>query len=75
MTQFALPLAELTMPQKLELFEALWNDLASDPTTMASPPWHEKILQEREKALATGEAKVSDWQEAKERIRRRVSCR
>jgi hypothetical protein len=74
MTQFELPLAELTMPQKLELFEALWNDLTRDPTTLASPPWHEEILQEREKALATGEAKVSDWQEAKERIKRRVSC-
>lgn len=74
MTQFDIPLAELTMPQKLELFEALWNDLARDSTGVASPPWHEEILKEREKALATGETKISDWQEAKERIRRRVRC-
>ncbi|RJP18468.1 MAG: hypothetical protein C4527_28900 [Candidatus Omnitrophota bacterium] len=64
-------LAELTLPQKLILMEALWDELAKSESELESPDWHESILKDREKALAAGKATISDWEEAKERIRRR----
>jgi hypothetical protein len=42
---------------------------------MKSPPWHEKILKEREKAFAAGKVKVSDWEEAKKRIKKQLSSK
>jgi putative addiction module component (TIGR02574 family) len=74
MERVELPLSQLTLAQKLDLMEAIWDDLARDERTFESPDWHKTVLKDREKALASGKAKVSDWEEAKERIRRNVSC-
>ncbi|MCP4107608.1 MAG: addiction module protein [Desulfobacteraceae bacterium] len=44
-----------------------------DEKVIESPAWHEEILEDREKALAAGKATVSDWEDAKVRIKRNVS--
>lgn len=67
-------LSKLTLAQKLDLMEAIWNDLAKHEKTLESPSWHEEVLKDREKALAAGKATISDWEDAKDRIRRNVSC-
>ncbi len=74
MERVDLPLSELTLAQKLELMEAIWDDLAKHDETLESPAWHEEVLKDREKALAAGKATVSDWKEAKRRIRKNASC-
>jgi len=74
MDRVNLPLSELTLAQKLDLMEAIWDDLIRHEETLESPHWHEEILKDREEALAEGTATVSDWEEAKDRIRRNVSC-
>jgi hypothetical protein len=74
MERIDLPLWELTLAQKLELMEAIWDDLSTHEDTLESPSWHEKVLKDREEALAAGKATVSDWKEAKRRIRENVSC-
>jgi putative addiction module component (TIGR02574 family) len=74
MERVDLPLSKLTFAQKLALMEALWDDLAGHEKTLKSPDWHEEVLKDREKAIAAGKASFSDWEEAKERIRRNVSC-
>lgn len=68
-----LPLSELSLAQKLELMEKLWADLTRDEKRMKSPAWHEGILRDREEAFATGKVSVSDWEQAKKRIRKKVS--
>ena len=70
-----LPLAKLPLAQKLDLMEAIWNDLVKDEKSLESPRWHEDILKDREKALAADKVTVSNWEEAKERIRRNTSCK
>ena len=74
MEKFELPLSQLTLAQKLDLMEAIWDDLARDEKTLESPPWHEEVLRDREEALAAGKLSESDWEEAKLRIRKNVSC-
>ncbi len=74
MERVELPLAEYSFEQKLDLLETLWNDLAQNDTVFKSPDWHEEILKDRQQALTSGRVKVSDWEEAKKRIRKNVSC-
>lgn len=74
MEKVDIALSELTLTQKLELMEALWNDLAGHEKILESPGWHEQVLRDREDALAAGKATVSDWEEAKNRTRGKVSC-
>lgn len=74
MERIELPLSQFTQAQKLDLMESLWDDLSRDEKTLESPAWHEAVLKDREKALAEGKATVSDWEEAKDRIKRKVAC-
>ena len=68
-----LSLSEYTMPEKLALLESLWADLAGDENTLESPLWHEGVLKEREAIMKNGQPVVSDWEDAKERLRKKLS--
>jgi putative addiction module component (TIGR02574 family) len=68
-----LPLSRLSLAQKLDLMETLWADLTRDETKLESPAWHKTILEDREKALRAGKVTVSDWEQAKKRIKKKVS--
>ncbi|OGQ98733.1 MAG: hypothetical protein A2521_13000 [Deltaproteobacteria bacterium RIFOXYD12_FULL_57_12] len=70
--QSALPIDKMTVSDKLQLMELLWDDLCRTPEQVPSPGWHEKILQERAKRTTEGTAKFSNWSEAKENIRNSV---
>ena len=65
----ALPLNQMTTAEKLRAMEALWADLSRDETNVPSPPWHEKILQERDARLKSGEEAPIDWETAKQQLR------
>jgi putative addiction module component len=65
----SLPLSEVTLEEKLQVMEALWDDLSRDPEALKSPAWHEDVLREREERLAAGEADFVDWEQAKTDIR------
>jgi hypothetical protein len=68
-----LPLSEMTLEEKLQAMEALWDDLSRNPETLESPSWHEEVLRERQQRLAAGEDSFVDWEQAKADIRRRAS--
>jgi hypothetical protein len=67
-----LPLAEMSVAEKLEAMEALWKDLSRKAPDEAAPEWHAEILLERERRLAAGEEEVLDWEEAKRRLRQEI---
>ena len=67
------PLSEMSHPEKLELLEALWDDLTRKQEEFDSPAWHEEVLNDCRLRAETGEEKFTDWEVAKEDIRRRVS--
>ncbi len=73
MEKIDLPLSELSLVQKLDLMETLWADLTRDEKTLKSPAWHEAVLKDREEALTAGKVSVSDWEQAKKRIQKKVS--
>ena len=67
-----LPLAQMSVQEKLEVMEQLWMDLSAREHEVPSPAWHAEILQERERLVASGEAVFHDLEEAKRRIDRRL---
>ena len=54
--------------------EALWDDLTKNEAVFESPAWHEEELKDRDKACASGNTSISDWNDAKKRIRKNVAC-
>ena len=64
-----LPLAQMTVAEKLQAMEVLWADLSERAADEAVPAWHAEVLAERERRLAAGEERVLDWDEAKRQLR------
>lgn len=75
MERYELPLSKLSLAQKLDIMELIWDDLTKDEALFVSPEWHGDVLKNRETMTEKGTISVSDWNEAKERIRRNVSCK
>ena len=73
MKRVDLTLNELSFSEKLNLMEALWADLSRDEKKLKSPAWHETVLKDREEAFRAGKVTVSDWEQAKRRIKKKVS--
>ena len=68
-----LPLKEMSLHEKLAIMESLWDDLASSPETIESPPWHKSLLDERQQQVDEGNTRFSTWETAKAEIRNKVS--
>ena len=73
MKRVGLTLSELSFTEKLNLMESLWADLTRDEKKLKSPAWHEGVLKDREEAYESGKVTVSDWEQAKKRIKKKVS--
>ncbi len=68
-----LSLNEMTVPEKLQVMEALWEDLSRRADAFESPEWHRDVLEDRERRIASGEASFTDWEQAKADIRKQVA--
>jgi putative addiction module component (TIGR02574 family) len=64
---------QMALSEKLRLMEALWDELCGREEDVPVPDWHKAILDEREQQIAEGQAVFVDWENAKERIRKRIS--
>jgi hypothetical protein len=62
---------QLPRVEKLRLMEALWDDLSHNEVELDSPAWHEAVLRETEKRVASGEEAPLDWDTAKRHLRSR----
>ena len=69
----ALPLDRMTISEKLMTMEALWDDICRNEEQIPVQEWHKEILDERQRQIDSGEARFVDWEEAKARIRARIS--
>ncbi len=53
-----LALDQMSVPEKLQLMEALWEDLSRNASEFKSPAWHREVLEEcRRKAESGGRRK------------------
>lgn len=64
---------QMTLEEKLLAMEALWDDLCRREAGIPMLPWHQELLEERERLIRDGQARFSDWETAKRRITKQTS--
>ncbi len=64
-------LFDLTPPEKLQLVEDLWDDLAATPSDVPIHDWQKEELARRKANLTSKPASGVSWDEVKTRIRSR----
>lgn len=69
----SLPLDKMSIEEKIQTMETLWDDLCKKENNLSSPTWHKQILQEREKQIKKGSDAFEDWEKAKKHIRDSIS--
>ena len=61
----------LSIEEKLQVMEALWQDLTEKEQDVQSPAWHLKALKETEQRHKEGKEAILDWGDAKRELRKR----
>jgi len=60
----------MSVGEKVQLLEQVWDDLCRQSGAVRSPDWHAAILNERMRQIENGTMSVSPWTEAKERLQK-----
>jgi hypothetical protein len=68
----ALPLDQMSMPEKLEVMESLWADLSRHPGELPPPDWHRSVLAGRKRLADEGELQFVDWDDAVAQLRKDI---
>ena len=68
-----LNLKKMTIEEKMQAMEMLWDDFCREQPDFQSPDWHKDILLEREKRLKEGKEMFIDWKQAKKEILESIS--
>lgn len=73
MMQVELPLDQMTLAEKLETMEKLWEDLSRTPDRLPVPEWHHEVLQQRKRLVAEGKVKFRELDTVMAELRLRIS--
>jgi hypothetical protein len=71
--RISLPLKEMTTAEKVQVMEEIWADLSGPESGFTPPDWHRQVLEDRKKGILNGSQRFTDWETAKDEIRKRVS--
>ncbi len=66
-------LEQMSVEEKLRAMETLWDGLCRQESGVPVPAWHHHLLDERERAVAEGRAKYTDWETARQEIMDRTA--
>ncbi len=56
---------QLSFAEKLQIMEAIWDDLRAQAERVPVPQWHRDLLDERRKAVEEGREELLDWDSVK----------
>jgi putative addiction module component (TIGR02574 family) len=59
---------QLPLAEKLQIMEAIWEDLRAHAEQVPVPTWHKELLDERRKAVEEGREEVLDWDFVKDSL-------
>jgi len=57
---------QLPLAEKLQIMEAIWEDLRAQAERVPVPQWHRDLLDERRKAAEEGREELFDWDSIKD---------
>ena len=58
-------ISKMSVLERLETMEALWDSLTREPAGIKSPKWHEEILSDRKEKIESGNADFISLEELK----------
>jgi hypothetical protein len=58
----------MSIEEKFQTMENIWDDLSKKADNISSSPWHEKVLNDRENAISNGDNVFVDLHSAKKNI-------
>jgi putative addiction module component (TIGR02574 family) len=61
--------SDLSVVEKLQLVEGLWDQIAASTETLPIPPWQKEELEKRRKNYQANPDSGIPWDEAKQRFR------
>jgi putative addiction module component (TIGR02574 family) len=59
---------QLSLAEKLQIMEAIWEELRAKAERVPVPQWHKDLLDERRKAVEEGTEEVLDWDSIKDSL-------
>ena len=71
----SLPLEEMTVEEKLQVMEMIWEDLSRNTKDLPPPPWHGDVLKSIESAIERGDESYEDWDIVKKQLRDELESR
>ncbi|SHE23408.1 addiction module protein [methanotrophic endosymbiont of Bathymodiolus puteoserpentis (Logatchev)] len=63
-------ISKMSVLERLQTMEALWDSLTREPTGVNSPKWHENILSDRREKIESGNANFISLEELKSKHRK-----
>jgi putative addiction module component (TIGR02574 family) len=63
-------ISKISVLERLQTMEALWDSLTREPTGINSPKWHENILSDRKEKIESGNANFISLEELKSKHRK-----
>jgi len=58
-------ISKMSVLERLQTMEALWDSLSREPTGIKSPKWHEEILSDRKEKIESDNASFMSLEELK----------
>ena len=58
-------ISKMSVLERLQTMEALWDSLTREPSGIKSPDWHEEILSDRKQKIENGNAIFISLEELK----------
>ena len=59
---------QLPLAEKLQIMEAIWEELRAQAEQVPVPQWHRDLLDERRKAVEDGREEEFDWDAIKDSL-------
>lgn len=66
---------DLSVDEKIDYLQSLWDRIAATPETIPVPDWHREIIDERVKELDVDPDAGDDWDVVQERLRKKFGSR
>ena len=64
---------DLSMNEKIDYVQSLWNRIAASPESIPVPEWHRQILDERMKDLEDNPAAGDVWDDVRDRLHKKLN--
>jgi len=65
---FASDIEHLTVAERFQAMEVIWDSLLKSPDDVSSPTWHEEVLSKRVAKVEAGQGKFLTLEELKARL-------